>query len=589
MKRLMALVVFAAVSACGGAPELPPEGPSASHPSRPAPGGDGGGDGGTRLPSPQAIPRFATPRGGALGRDQVLSFAVVTPGRLSTQTAWLTNLGDADYTVSAIAPAAGPAISAFGLPDAGLRVAPGAVVQLSFTFHPSGVGTFAEDLTLRLTGPGTADQPLHLALRGTEQAPNCLLVTPDDLDLGPIFAGCHPERNVTLYDICAAPQSIEDIALDGAAAFSVVGPPSPSTVPASQSITLKIRYAPELGAADGGIDHARLSVRSTDGGSAASVTLRGSLAPPVQQIDTYRQDTLPRSDVLIVLDDSPSMLGHGDRVFQQLDAILDRADVDNQVAVTTMSARADPTVVCDGGAGRCGQLRSVPGAPAVISNRRPGWLVNPDFAGQLAARVTPTGTGSSAAMGLEAAREALSQPALEVDAGFRRDGVPLSVVFISDAPDQSPDSVEAYAAALDGGLPGRTFVQAFAPVDTGPADSTCAYDPDAVFNDRYAQVMAAFGESAPFDFCASPWPGPGEAHFVLQEQAFRLSETPDLSAPIEVRVDGVWVSASFVGDGGPVARWAYDPTDNAVVFADGHIPDPGSLVTFAYRAVPRCN
>jgi hypothetical protein len=169
-----------------------------------------------------------------------------------------------------------------------------------------------------------------------------------------------------------------------------------------------------------------------------------------------------KADILLVVDDSPSMSGKQDRLAaalqnftSQLDALSPPVDYQVAVTTTTVSERlgacgpaGDPAAAeqcgseweasgfsCDSGFAcfrafpAAGQFFDGPGSPAAVLRRSDYSAAN--FAAYLADSVKVGTVGSRQPQGLEAMKLALQQP------GFLRDGSKLVVAFFTDAEDCS--------------------------------------------------------------------------------------------------------------------------------------------------------
>jgi hypothetical protein len=292
-------------------------------------------------------------------------------------------------------------------------------------------------------------------------------------------------------------------------------------------------------------------------------------------------------DLLVVVDDGPAMASQAQKLTELAHAIAAAVfGMDLHLAVTTTSTIDGPG--CPAADGR---LLPVGGAG-------PRWLTSttPDLAGELAARLrggfcAPPGAGH----GLEAAVRALTPPLSDAvddprhpepndgNAGFRRPGVPLRIMFLSAGEDASPDPAETYFQALRN-LDG--FRQAFA--IAGPGGG-CEGAEDGA---RYRYVVARSG-GAWSSICGA-WTVPNGS---LMQVSGGLTRFPLDHAPLDVDGDGriegeddaltVFVretaSPEFDGDG--LRRWAYDDAAGpALVFEPAAVPPPWASVEIKYLA-----
>ncbi len=322
----------------------------------------------------------------------------------------------------------------------------------------------------------------------------------------------------------------------------------------------------------------------------------------------HRDPTPPKVDLLWVIDDSGSMADEQGRLAESFQAFADRAleiGLDLHLAVTS----ADPT------AG--GERGRFVGSPAVLTSDTPNWSA------EFVQRALLGTGGNSREAGLQTARMALSEPLLSAEnAGFRRPGARLALVFLSDEDDQTlpdgapePTSAELRSAAwrdtnlvpvaeltdffsqLDGDGSPSLYATAIVgdPVGDRSAgvdfDQTgCETDPtngdhDARGGFRYAAAVAAFGGGW-HSICG----GVDQFRAILEELAddvappsplrteFALEHEP-LPGSLSVTVDGVDVPDD------PDSGWSWVP-GVGVVFSEAAIPPSCARIEFHYRLPP---
>ncbi len=217
-------------------------------------------------------------------------------------------------------------------------------------------------------------------------------------------------------------------------------------------------------------------------------------------------------------------------------------------------------------------------------------------AAHFAANVHVGDRGSGFEQGLQGAFHALSEPLVsEENAPFLRDEAALSLVFVSDEEDQSPDPVSYY---LD-------FYYAV----KSPVDGWEAYRDDTILN-----ISAVVGDIP--DGCEQAsgedvYPAaPGYRYIDLAQRTggvydsicnedfsplvhelglnisglrseFHLSKFPD-ELTLVVRVGPEGETAEEVQEG-----WIYDCEQNRIVFDDEHVPPSQHRIEVAYTVVPR--
>jgi hypothetical protein len=166
-------------------------------------------------------------------------------------------------------------------------------------------------------------------------------------------------------------------------------------------------------------------------------------------------------------------------------------------------------------------------------------------------------------------------------AGFVRDEALLVGIVVSDRPDQSELSVEAYVEALVGskGTPGLVRIHAIAGAVPVPSCSTCD-------SSSYGLVDAQELTGGTFlDICTTDWASSLAilaAGSVSDVASFALRADP-VEDTIVVEVDGVawsgWTYTGHVADGGT----------NEVRFDGVPTPPAGSSVEIAYVVAGPCN
>jgi hypothetical protein len=271
-------------------------------------------------------------------------------------------------------------------------------------------------------------------------------------------------------------------------------------------------------------------------------------------VDEYVQADVPGADVVVVVDDSKSMveeqalLKRGFGAF--LEVLLD-TDADYRLGVTSTSAD--------------GVLR--------------GGVLSP-YTGDLyntALAALNVGTdGDREERGLDAARAALD-PTTHPD--FRRAEARLQLVFFSDEDDHSADPVADHLTALRAiaGAQPMTVHAVVGDLPSGCASPDGAADPGL----RYLDAVAAttgLRES----ICAESYDE------LLQRVGFEVSGRADTFAlstlpqpdTLEVLVDGVRMH------GRDIDGWTYEPARNAVIFHGTAVPRAGMEITIRYNRLP---
>ena len=185
--------------------------------------------------------------------------------------------------------------------------------------------------------------------------------------------------------------------------------------------------------------------------------------------------------------------------------------------------------------------------------------------------------------GLAALELALSEPLRSGDNGaFYRDDAFLSVIILSDEPEQSGRSSAHYIEFLNGlkADPERISVSTVVgDRATGCVDSCGARDSNADPGDTYIDVQEAFpGVFASVCDCDYQ---PAMEALGLESTGvpavFELTEVPADAAEIEVVVDGA-----------ATPHWAYSEADNTVEILDDGLPPGAASVYVSYPVEGPC-
>ena len=204
-----------------------------------------------------------------------------------------------------------------------------------------------------------------------------------------------------------------------------------------------------------------------------------------------------------------------------------------------------------------------------FGTNKPGQFVanlkneEPNFASRLSTAMRVGVDGSGTEKLFDAVQMALSEPMLSSkNSGFLRDNVPLSIVFVTDAEDQSQLTVDQF----------KTFLAALRPADqlsiyafmAPSADTVCMKDStepavklETLVNDLNGQI---------FKICEPDWHAPmqsiGDKMVKEITRTVKLPTEPVLKT-IEVRFGSQKLT------GGDLRRgWVYDESANSIVIGD---------------------
>lgn len=432
---------------------------------------------------------------------------------------------------------------------------------------------------LRFSVSSPAAPAVSVPLRADPAPADCLVVAPAALDFGAVASDCvGPQRLVQLYDTCSEPVVVEGLGLVAAGGLPAgapgcVGPaPCPSfrltrvpqlplvLRPGAPPASVSLVYQPRrLGADEGAL---RVTVR--DGARPVDVlaALAGVGLPRAVTTDTFVQATRARSDVLFVIDDSPSFAPHRADVQRNLAdvvAALDRqrAGLDFHLGVTTTD---------DSPAGAQGSLLASPQGTKIFSG------ATPDLAAQFLATADVGVGGSESETCLAVAVKALTAPKATDPAqngGFLRPGATLGVVCITDALEHSAP-LAPLEASLASVAPGVSWT-VVGPFSTPPPGG-CSYE--AVDDGVHQQLASRFYGST-FDVCRADWgqllTSFSDLGWSTPRSEFYLSATPAPGTTPTVEVDGV-----NVPEVGAARNWTWEWLSNSIRFEPAAVPAEGA-------------
>ncbi len=433
---------------------------------------------------------------------------------------------------------------------------------------------------------------VELPLTATLGVP-CLSVFPAQFDFGTVSNACSsPERTFQLFNTCSTDVVIDSASLSAAAGQMPGGPNCPGSsscpeffavnglapgtiVPAGGSVpvTFSVKYRPLDEGADFGVF--RLKVTENGAMQEYPVPLQGRGNLLGLNTEQFLQSRYVKTDVLFVIDDSSSMGPRQAALAQNVGWFLEAASlgpVDFQVGVTG-------TEVSSGGS-----LHSTAAGVRIVKPTLPNYRA-------AAAELMNVGTTGSVESCMEPATRALTAPYLTdpaKNAGFLREGASLHVICVTDARDQAPRTPAVYLNQLLD-IKGAQRSDQFTYDVIGPflpvAPAGCVYDDP---NDGAHEFMIAQTGGVREEICTTDWVATlgrvGQRLFTPRPE-FGIASRPDLAFPISVTIDGVSIPPVDPDPNLMSPIWNYDPIANAIIFAPRSVPEPGKIVTVAYRAI----
>jgi len=218
-----------------------------------------------------------------------------------------------------------------------------------------------------------------------------------------------------------------------------------------------------------------------------------------------------------------------------------------------------------------------------------------DVEAQFAEMVAVGTGGSGIEMGMEGARLALSEPLLSTDnAGFLRDDANLSIVFVSDEEDSSPDKDTDYlrfftdlkgeAAYRDHGIMNISAVVGKDAPDYEGLPSCESGNGAATYGSRYVDV-AIRTDGVLESICDEDFsPIASDLGLLASglELVFTLSQLAD-PRDLNVALYSDRTDDSFIRDLERDVDYSFDATRNAIVFDAAHIPPAETYILADYR------
>lgn len=433
----------------------------------------------------------------------------------------------------------------------------------------------------------------------------CLSIAPDDWNFGTVEVGCRSSSKAfNIYNSCAAPVVLKNVKVQNGGGntacpsnalgceFEISQAPSPA-IPASgvtlnsggSNVTFRARYLP----GDFNSDTGAIAVEAEQYGQPVTylITLRGKGDTQGYNEDTFSQDGQPKSDILVVMDNSGSMGFAQDRIAENFEFFVDYATdqgVDYHLGV--VSSDMDDAAE-SGKLWRTNQGRR-PGCPLTPS-RAVLW-VDPSMsnAAEEFECALPGTNGSATEEMLEAGYHALTTHMAPgaYNHGFLRDEAKLSIVIVTDAKDQSPRPATFYLSQFMN-IKGfnRASDLSIHALAGFAVPGTCSYDsgPD---DGKFAYLVRQTS-GVRDEICTTDWKKAlediGRGAFGFRTTFFLTAFPDQANGVIQVFLDGDEVPK--VLDGSTV--WAYDPIQNAVVFDANFAPQAGDALTVTYTV--SCN
>lgn len=471
---------------------------------------------------------------------------------------------------------------------------------------PATITNVTGAVTVNLANPDPALAERNVNLQATVGA-SCLTIAPNDRDFGTVAVTCNSEtRSFSIYNTCPGSVTINSFSMVAPGGQVAGGPncagpgncpefipistaqiaPNTVLVSGAAASTFSIRYRP----IDIGPDSGAFVIKATQNGQQVDylVTLAGQGDTVGLNTDTFKQDSKPKADILLVIDDSCSMDAKQTSLGTNFDAFIkyaNSAGVDYQIGVTTTDVCPLPPATFCSNPGPAGKLVAKSGNPKILTP------LTPDVTNKFKAQVAVGINGSGSETFLKPALLALTAPLITSDnAGFLRNEAVLAVVAVSDARDQSLEPASFYVNQFlnikGAQRPNLFSFNAISPtLMTAPAGCPGGYDDWNGSDPRVATVVSGT-QGLREEICTPDWSkaleNVGKIAFGYRTNFF-LTAAPDPAKPITVQIDGMPLNPS--DPRGTI--WSFDPQANSVNFEPLFVPEPGKTLTVTYFAL--CN
>ncbi|MCB9646744.1 MAG: choice-of-anchor D domain-containing protein [Deltaproteobacteria bacterium] len=525
-----------------------------------------------------------------------LPFGVVQVQRTQGRAFEIRNVGSNDCLVTSAALEVGTDPE-FTLPDGDVRsqiIGPGSAFTILVDYSPQTVGSHTGAVEFSISSNTSPFNRVPVSGTGADAT---LLIVPNEINFGTIGVGCATRaRTIQIYNTGSTPAVINSIAQAAPAnpAFIVSQLPAPLpsmpvTIPAGQSVEFAVAFR-----ADQVSNYASaVEISGTFEGNPVTylVSLQGEGSLDATQEDRFEQLGTPKVDILFLVDFTGSMTEEQTSLGANFQAFIQFAQAQNldyHLGVTTTGTAEE--------AGRLMHADRIRGNPfgGPFANRIVTPATQPDpetvFATNVQAR-NLTGGGAADEAGFFAAYQALTPPVLTGhNAGFLRQDAVLSVIWVSDEPEQTSTAIGAPANDIDFYVNFLLSIKGFrntnlftASAIVGDAPSGCnGAGGNATAAPRY--IEAANRTGGVFQsICTANW---NQALEDLSTTAFGfksrffLTNQPVIST-ITVEVDGVEVPATSPSG---TVNWSYDFATNSVNFTPFATPEPGAEIFVRYTA-----
>ncbi|MFK7928714.1 MAG: choice-of-anchor D domain-containing protein [Myxococcota bacterium] len=446
---------------------------------------------------------------------------------------------------------------------------PGETTDFTVSFAPKFQGEFSGRIEVQSSDLESPSEIVRIDGNGI--APE-IQVTPETYDYGAPYIGCENGQPFTVTNQGNADLIVEQVELFTSAETEydvdldpINNGPLPFTLAPFEaanngpSADVYLDYLP----LDDFPDSGTVTFRSNDPFlPAKNVFAEGNGVIFGDNIDTFEQPLKSATDIMFTLDRSCSMFQEAEAVLNNFDAFIETLaslDADYHAAV----------VVGDSGC--------VVGPDGYVDNTFSESAATDAFRTMIDWDRSLAGYGSNTErqlMLMEAGLSNANTGAGGCNADFYREDAFLSLVGVTDEPDQSVNSWSYYVALFQSIKTNPDDVRVNAVAGDYPSGCSSAQAGTKIY-----EASVATGGLF-LSICSSDWSEKLEslaAESVSINDSFELTQQP-VPQTIEVNIDGQLINVG----------WEYEITSNSVVFDRDRIPAGGSTIEIFYQRLPDC-
>lgn len=469
-----------------------------------------------------------------------LQYGLLDLGTSETRSFTIRNEGGLDLHVSSISVQGSSAFTLL-VPGLAPTLPPGEEVTVDVQFSPLGPEDAAE---VHIINDDLGNPEPIVSVYGTGKLPE-LLVTPDPYDFGRVRIGCSRSTTLRFQNIGDADLTLSTVAQVGEGFELELPFALPHVLAPGASVEGEIRIAPTAEASY----TSTVYVASDAAVNTTTAEQRGAGMVDGTVVEEFYQGDGPweKADILFYVDQSGSMRNNKrilSNNFENFASRLDSLDLEWQVGVVTR----------DTGCFNHGILtRDTPSLVEAFT----------DAVDELGGDYTEAG--------LTLAERALTESYGGCNDGFLRSDAKTTLILVSDEPEQSPSPWDHYVNQIRELAPSATITAIVGDVPDGCATA----EPGSGYYEASVATGGAF-----MSICAADWSPYFDTIATMTASGttdtFVLTSLPD-PATITVTVDDV-----------PSTDWTYDATLNAILFAEGAVPEPGAHIQVSFELTGDC-